>query len=204
MNTKIKYAVALSCAAFLISCAETNIVSLDQPVEQVNNLKDYDSDGVIKAREKCDGTTLGAAIDNYGCGKKIAHIAPFKIDIKFAHNSHEIPSSGYAEIQKLAEFLNRYSELEILIEGHTSAVGGVQLNQALSERRAKAVASVLINEFSINEGRISSMGYGFERLSVTGDNEQAHAANRRIMAEISHTENVDELKWTIYTVDQAK
>ena len=35
-----------------------------------------------------------------------------------------------------------------------------------------------------------------------GDTEQDHAVNRRIMAEISHTESIDELKWTIYTVDQ--
>ena len=61
----------------------------------------------------------------------------------------------------------------------------------------------LENDFNINKNRISAVGYGFEKLKVIDDTEQAHSANRRIMAEISHTENVDELKWTIYTVDEA-
>lgn len=189
-------------AVFLSGCADTSIVKLDDSVEQIHNLVDYDGDGVIKAREKCDGTTIGASIDNYGCGIKTSKIEPFKIDIKFEHNSYNIPVVAYSEIRKLAGFLEKYPELDILIEGHTSKVGTVLFNQILSKNRAKSVAQVLENDFKINKSRISSIGYGFERLEEIGDTEQAHAANRRIMAEVSHTENFDELKWTIYTVDQ--
>ena len=199
----LKYLAIVLTIFGISACADTGVVTLEKSVEQHNDLIDYDSDGVIKAREKCDGTTLGASIDNYGCGTQISKIEPFKINIKFEHNSYEIPESAYVEIKKLADFLKKHSEINLLIEGHTSKVGTVKLNQKLSNNRAKAVALVLTSEYNIAESRISSIGYGFERLEEIDDTELAHAANRRIMAEVSFTESMDELKWTIYTVDQA-
>jgi len=195
--------LAIAIAALVITaCADTKIVTIDTPAEQIHNLQDVDSDGVIEAREKCDGTTVGALIDNYGCGVKTSEVDPFIIDIKFDNNSYAIPTFAYAEIKNLAEFLEKHSELNLLIEGHTSKVGNEILNQTLSNKRAEAVALVLVNDFGINKSRVSSTGYGFERLAVEGDSEQAHAANRRIMAELSYTKQVEDLKWTIYTVDE--
>lgn len=195
--------LTVACTTFLLgACADTRIVTLDDTVKQQHNLIDYDSDGVIKAREKCDETTLGALVDNDGCGTKISNIEPFKVDIQFENNASEIPASAYSEIRKLAEVLEKYPSINVLIEGHTSRVGSAALNQALSNKRAQSVVLVLKNDFHINENRISAIGYGFEKLKVAGDTEQAHAANRRIMAEVSHTDSIDELKWTIYTVDQ--
>lgn len=185
------------------ACADTSTVSLEKSVKQTNDLIDYDRDGVIKARDKCDFSVADALVDNNGCGSKTPIIEPFKIDIKFANNSAVIPSKGYAEIKKLAEFLEKHPELSILIEGHTSKVGSEILNQTLSEKRAKAVVFVLVNDFNINKERVSSIGYGFTRPQEEGDNAVAHAANRRILGRLSHTENVDVLKWNIYSVDKA-
>jgi outer membrane protein OmpA-like peptidoglycan-associated protein len=203
IKAKPKYLIAALAIMLITACADSRIVTLEESVKQEKNLADYDSDGVIKAREKCDGTIIGASIDNYGCGSQTAKIKPFKIDIKFEHNSYELPLSAYTEIIKLAEFLATYSEINVLIEGHTSKVGTAELNQELSKNRAKAVALMLEKDFKISKDRIKSIGYGDTRLKEIGDTEQAHAANRRIMAEVSHTENIDALKWTIYTVDQA-
>ena len=190
--------------AFMTSCADRGVVVMESPVEQLNNLQDYDKDGVIEAREKCADTVLGATIDNYGCGTQTTTIEPIKVDIKFANNSFAIPSSANAEIRKLATFIDRNPDLNVLIEGHSSRVGRAQLNKILSENRAKAVLSTLVNEFNISEHRVSSIGYGFERPEESGDTEEAHAANRRIVAELSQTIHSDDMKWTIYTVDQVQ
>lgn len=198
-----KYLVVAFAVLFISACADTPIVTLEESVQQLNDLTDYDSDGVVKAREKCDGTAIGAAIDNYGCGTQTSKIMPFKIDVKFVNNSYQLSDQANVEISKLAELLKIYPQINVVIEGHSSKVGVAKLNQVLSNNRAKAVALVLINDFKINEQRISSIGYGFERLENLADTEQAHAENRRIMAEISHTEKIDDLKWTIYTVNQA-
>ncbi|MGB2740454.1 MAG: OmpA family protein [Cognaticolwellia sp.] len=202
LKNSYQYLIVGCSALFLSACADTGIISLKEPVVQQHNLIDYDHDGVVKAREKCDKTTLGAAIDNYGCGTKISEIKPFKIDIKFENNSYVLPAGAHNEIKVLAEFLEKYPDINVVIEGHSSKVGSAKLNKELSNNRAKAVALMLVNDFNIDDSRISSIGYGFERLEAIGDSERVHATNRRIMAEISLTESIDELKWTIYTVDQ--
>jgi outer membrane protein OmpA-like peptidoglycan-associated protein len=200
----IKLLVLISGTFLLSACAGNNIVKMESSVEQLQDLKDLDRDGVIESREKCGGTALGASIDNYGCPRQTTYVDPLKLDIKFAHNTYSIPASGFPKIQKLASYLQRNSELKVVIEGHTSKVGTAAFNQVLSSKRAQAVKSVLVNEFKIDPQRVSSVGYGFERLENSADTEAAHATNRRIMAELSHAVNIDEMIWTIYTVDQAE
>lgn len=191
------------CGAILLSaCAGSSIVKVESSVEQLKDLNDYDRDGVIEVREKCADTVLGATIDNFGCGTQTTIVKPLKVDIKFAHDSFSIPPSAFPEIQRLATFLENNQELQVLIEGHTSKVGSEDLNQKLSSDRAKAVVSVLVNDFNIATERVSSIGYGFDRLADLADTDIAHANNRRIMAELSKTVSVDEMMWTIYTVDQ--
>jgi OOP family OmpA-OmpF porin len=195
----------LICGAILLSaCAGNSIVNMELSVEQLKDLNDYDGDGVIAAREKCADTFLGAIIDNDGCGIKTTYIEPLNVDIKFANNSYSIPAAAISEIKALARFLEKRPELRVLIEGHTSKVGAAELNQILSANRAKSVASVLVNDFNIATERVSSIGYGFERLADFADNDAAHATNRRILAELSETVIVDDMKWTIYTVDQVQ
>lgn len=202
MSTKAL--VSLVTAILLVGCAGNDIVKLETSVKQLKDLNDYDRDGVIEAREKCANTVLGATIDNYGCGKQTTYIVPIKVDIKFANNSYQIPASGLSKVQQLAEILEENQDLKVIIEGHTSKVGPVKLNQTLSENRAKAVAALLVSDYNIAAERVSSVGYGFERLADYDDTEAAHETNRRIMAELSRTVSVDDMIWTIYTVDQVQ
>ncbi len=185
----------------ITACAGKPLQVMEAQVEQLKNLQDYDNDGVIEAREKCAGTLLGATIDNVGCGTRTTYVESLNVDIKFANNSYSIPPSAVSEIQAIARFLEERPELRVIIEGHTSKVGAVELNQTLSVERAKSVESVLVNDFNITPERISSVGCGFEKLANFADNEEAHATNRRILAEFNETEIVDGMKWTIFTAD---
>jgi len=203
MGVSFTQIITTTLTLFLLSaCAGKNIVKLDEPVEQLQNLDDYDKDGVIEAREKCDETILGASIDNYGCGTQTSVIEPFKVNIKFENNSFVIPAQAYDKINELAGFLENNQEIKIVVEGHTSKVGSKQFNQILSEQRAKAVVLMLKHDFKIAEERLDYIGYGFERLEVEGQTPEAHAANRRIMAELTHTEHLNDMEWTIYSVEQ--
>jgi OOP family OmpA-OmpF porin len=201
----LKKSLALGLAIVLVSaCANTGVVVMEAPVEQLKNLQDFDRDGVIEAREKCADTVLGASIDNYGCGTQTSNDELQKLDIQFANDSYIIPSSAYAEIKELASFITANPELKVIIEGHTSQVGNREHNKTLSQQRAQAVVSMLSEDFNIAAERLDPIGYGFERPAETGDSEEAHAANRRIAAELSHTTQTDDMKWTIYTVDQVQ
>jgi len=195
---------ALALLLLLASCARSPLVVMEGEVVQVNNLHDYDSDGVIKARDKCKETVLGASIDNYGCGTRTVFTQPMNINVKFAHNSYEIQEAAYPKIRELADFLEKHPQLFVVIEGHTSKVGSEELNQTLSDNRAKAVARVLVNDFNIDGERVSSVGFGFNRPEQTGSSEAVHATNRRIMAELAYTSHEDAMRWTIYTVDQTE
>lgn len=202
MMTKYTSLSTIFALGLIISgCAKNQIVSLDEPTIQKFDLEDHDKDGVIEARDKCAATVKGALIDNYGCGTGVTRVEPLIIDIKFANNSYEIPDEAYSEIQKLAEVLTKDQRLSLVVEGHTSKVGSATLNQTLSENRANAVVDVLIHHFNISESRISSVGHGYNHLLDEGEDETAHAKNRRIMANITHSEYEDTMKWTIYSVD---
>jgi len=182
------------------SCADLKLVSMDSTT-QINDLRDFDRDGVIEAREECDETLTGSTINNVGCGQSMPANQSMLLDIKFANNSSEIPVSDFGQIEQVAVFLEKYPNSQVVIEGHTSKVGSQELNQKLSEQRALALAAALVNEFSISQSRVATVGYGFSRPKNFGDSDDDHAINRRIVAELSGKRQVNDMIWTIYTVD---
>ena len=99
-------------------------------------------------------------------------------NVQFAHNSFELDSSSYEELDKLIAYLQKHPSVHILIEGHTDDVGSAQANQLLSENRAEAVYHYL-QAASINVLRLSYKGYGESKPLVSNDSESDRAQNRR-------------------------
>ena len=66
----------------------------------------------------------------------------------------------------------------IVIVGHTDARGTIEYNDALSQRRAAAVVSYIVGNFTLDPALISSKGMG-ERQLLDEDNPEA-ATNRRV------------------------
>lgn len=64
------------------------------------------------------------------------------------------------------------------IEGHTDAQGTTEYNLALGDRRARAVADYLI-ALGVDRAKVDTVTFGEERPAVTGEDENAHARNRR-------------------------
>lgn len=188
----------------LSACSGSNIIAFDDSVKQTNNLNDVDLDGVIDHREQCDGTTLGALINNDGCSTYEKHIQPYLLDIQFEHDSDKLPDTAFEQIEVLASILVKQPELDVVIEGHSSKVGTTSYNHVLSSKRAKAVAAELINRFNIDGSRISTIGYGFEKLKDLNETEEAHQVNRRIAVAFSYTKEIENMKWTIYSVEEFK
>lgn len=198
--------LAIACFSMLLmtGCAVQTIDMADHPSIQKNDLSDSDGDGVIDAREKCETTVVGAQVDNYGCGGETLNKVRQELRVNFPNNSYVVAQEYFRDINQLAEFMNQYPDTAVVIEGHTSKQGSKKLNMALSQKRAQAVADILKNKFGIAASRISAMGYGFERLLDEGNNERAHARNRRIVAELSSEEQIPDMKWTIYSVDKSE
>ena len=146
---------------------------------------DDDNDGIANSMDQCPGTKAGAKVDDKGCYIIITETKTVNLEVGFASNSAEVPSSAMGEIKEVADFLTQYPLTNVAIEGHTDDSGSAAYNKTLSQKRADAVAQVLITEFGVDSSRVSAMGYGEERPIVANDTALNRAKNRRVTATVS-------------------
>ncbi|MGF1767987.1 OmpA family protein [Enterovibrio makurazakiensis] len=191
--------ILLLPALFLAGCANQEIITMEDASPQVSDLRDLDNDGVIKARELCDETLSGAAVNNDGCAKDKTVKQSFRLDVKFPNDSAQLLPSYYGKLEQLAAFLEEQDGAVVTIEGHASKVGSASYNLALSQRRADAVANALVEDFDIPASRVEAIGYGHTEPLMDEDSELAHETNRRVMASLSGEYNVTDMRWTIFT-----
>ena len=99
-------------------------------------------------------------------------------NIFFDTNKFDLKPESVAELQKLIEFLTQNPSLHIEISGHTDNVGNKQLNQVLSENRAKSVYQYLIAN-KISASRLVYKGYGELQPIAPNTTEDDRQKNRR-------------------------
>ncbi len=100
-------------------------------------------------------------------------------DVLFNVNKAALSSGGIANVKKLAEFLQKYPQRNVVIEGHTDSQGSDSYNQALSERRAEAVQKTLV-EMGISRDRIATRGYGESTPVANNETAAGRQLNRRV------------------------
>jgi peptidoglycan-associated lipoprotein len=96
----------------------------------------------------------------------------------FAFDKSDITPEAKQILQKQADWLKKYPNVTVTVEGHCDERGTREYNLALGERRANAVKNVLV-ALGIPTNRVSTISYGKERPAVVGSNEAAWAQNRR-------------------------
>jgi outer membrane protein OmpA-like peptidoglycan-associated protein len=100
-------------------------------------------------------------------------------DILFAVDSATLRPDLQGDLRTIAGSLNSYPDTTIQVIGHTDNTGAAAYNQALSERRANAVAGVLINS-GVSAGRIRTFGAGEDQPIASNQTPQGRAQNRRV------------------------
>ncbi|MGJ8621245.1 MAG: OmpA family protein [Yoonia sp.] len=100
-------------------------------------------------------------------------------DLLFATNSTSVSGASQNELRIVANSLQRYPNTTVNVIGHTDNVGSASFNQDLSERRARAVASILIGG-GVSSGRIRSIGAGETQPVASNLNASGRQANRRV------------------------
>jgi peptidoglycan-associated lipoprotein len=96
----------------------------------------------------------------------------------FAFDKSDISPEARRTLERQAEWLKRYPNVTVTVEGHCDERGTREYNLALGERRATAAKNVLV-ALGVPANRVTTISYGKERPAVVGSNESAWAQNRR-------------------------
>jgi outer membrane protein OmpA-like peptidoglycan-associated protein len=100
-------------------------------------------------------------------------------DVLFAPGSAGLSSKAGNEISKLAVFLKKYPNRNVLIEGYTDNTGTDEMKRDLSLKRADAVSNQLVAQ-KISRDRITIRGLGEESPVADNDTEMGRMQNRRV------------------------
>lgn len=158
---------------------------------------DDDQDGVLNSRDKCPGTPTNVMVDEDGCPVTTVENLSKVLNVLFDVNQSYVKPIYYSEIEDVAKLLREYPDARVEIQGHTDSTASEIYNQSLSERRAQAIANILVNNFNISSDRVTSKGYGESQPIADNNTFEGRALNRRTIA-------VTTIKVRVIVTKQAK
>jgi outer membrane protein OmpA-like peptidoglycan-associated protein len=100
-------------------------------------------------------------------------------DTLFDTGSATIYPGARDRLVRVARSLDQYQRTNVLIVGHTDSTGSAEANQRLSEDRARAVRSVLVNA-GVNPARMRIRGDGESNAVATNETVEGRTRNRRV------------------------
>lgn len=131
------------------------------------------------AKAKADADQLMAELSDLKARQTERGIVLTIGDVLFAFDKATLSPEAYRNVIKLADFLNKYVNRNVLIEGHTDSVGSDEYNLELSRKRADSVKEKLVED-GIDPTRITTVGYGEKYPVVKNDTASNRALNRRV------------------------
>ena len=108
-------------------------------------------------------------------------------DLVFASGAATLSNGDYPSLAAVAAWLEANPDGTIALVGHTDASGTLAANVALSERRAEAVAEVLVQTYGIDPARVAAEGVGFLAPRATNQTEEGRQKNRRVEVIVTST-----------------
>ncbi|MEW8027199.1 MAG: OmpA family protein [Candidatus Thiodiazotropha sp.] len=98
----------------------------------------------------------------------------------FPSGGSDIQSENFALLDKIVTAVKSFPNPDVVVSGHTDSVGGAEVNQQLSQRRAETVASFLEKVGGVDRNHLTAIGYGESRPVANNETEQGRKSNRRI------------------------
>ena len=98
--------------------------------------------------------------------------------VNFDVDHYDIDPQARAILDTQSQWLAKYPNVRITIEGHCDERGTREYNLALGDRRANAAKNYLA-ERGVSPGRITTISYGKERPVALGSDDASWAQNRR-------------------------
>ncbi|HEX8047436.1 OmpA family protein [Rhizobium sp.] len=119
-----------------------------------------------------------AAVDAPNC-QSLLNTLLSKSKINFDTGKARISPASSGVLDTIVATIGRCSNNAVEVSGHTDSSGDEAANVALSEQRAKAVVSYLIDA-GVPASRLTAIGLGSSRPVASNDTDEGKALNRRI------------------------
>ena len=152
-------------------------------------LKDFTS---LDAMTRMDGNSL------------LSSKALIGSDLLFDFNSSTLRQSARISLMKVALLIDKHPNLVCWVDGHTDLIGQEQPNLVLSQERAMAVKTWLVDTLSLDESSIAVRGFGKSEPLVKGGDIKAQAPNRRVEIKMRRARPSNEVRKTGSVIDESK
>jgi outer membrane protein OmpA-like peptidoglycan-associated protein len=174
------------CATLTWSSANASRASIDQRIGSV------DPSG---SRKICPVSTTKYKITAIGDGgaqtaSTTVNVIPppppakvvdrLTIHVNFDNDKADIRKEDVAELQMAIDFIKKYPDHKISLEGHTDSTGSAKYNQTLSEKRAAAVKAYMLGHGVTGGDRIETTGFGESKPIADNKTKKGRFENRRV------------------------
>lgn len=108
-------------------------------------------------------------------------------DLVFETGSAALDPGPFASLDALAAYLVAHPDRQITLVGHTDAVGPLDINIAISRKRAQAVVDRLVKSYGVNPAQVAAQGVGFLAPRASNLTDAGRTENRRVEAMLAST-----------------
>ena len=167
MKNSIKMAaILLASTALVAGCGKKKVQELPPVAEGTEGQTPTDSDAGT-------GQIIPGSQEDF-----LQTVGQYGDRIFFDTDKFNVDAEDQSTLQRQAQWLARYPNARVTVEGHADERGTREYNLALGERRANSAKNYLAS-LGVDASRVQTVSYGKERPQALGSDEQSWAQNRR-------------------------
>jgi hypothetical protein len=191
----------------LLSQKKNELSERERTINELQDMINAQNEKVKQLLSSVKDALLGFSTEELTVREKDGKVYVAMSDkLLFQSGSARLDKRGEEALGKLAEVLNKQTDIDVFIEGHTDnkPINTVQFkdNWDLSVIRATSVVRILIKNYGVNPLQIQPSGRG-EYMPVD-DNETAEGRSKNRRTEIIMAPKLDKLFQMLQTSEEAK
>ena len=191
----------------LLNQKKNELNERERTINELQQMINAQNEKVRKLLSSVKDALLGFSSDELTVREKDGKVYVAMSDkLLFQSGSARLDKRGEEALGKLAEVLNKQTDIDVFIEGHTDnkPINTVQFkdNWDLSVIRATSVVRILIKNYNVNPLQIQPSGRG-EYMPVD-DNETAEGRSKNRRTEIIMAPKLDKLFQMLQSSEESK
>jgi chemotaxis protein MotB len=166
-------------------------------VEELEAILNRKDSTVLALKSKVQDALLGFENNGLTIEQKNGKVyVSLDESLLFKSGSYNVEKKGKEVLQKLSKVLEKNTDINVLVEGHTDNVplsgsGTIKDNWDLSVMRATSVVKILVESSTVDPVRLTAAGRGDHLPLSDNSTKEGRSSNRR--TEIILTPKLDEL-----------